>query len=75
MATVPEISHATLDQLPASQTRDYVRGLLIERGALPRRDETKIRFQRWVDHGLRESPTRRCATSPSGTSGGTTCAA
>lgn len=52
LATAPKISHATLDQLPASQTRDYVRGLLVEHGALPRRDETKIRFQRWADHAL-----------------------
>jgi hypothetical protein len=31
--------HVSLDQLPVSRTRDYVRGLLVEHGALPRRDE------------------------------------
>lgn len=29
----------TLDTLPRSRTRDYVRGLLVEHGALPHRDE------------------------------------
>lgn len=52
LATAPTISHATLDQLPVSRTRDYVRGLLVEHGALPRRDELAARFAHWSEQAL-----------------------
>lgn len=47
LAVAPMISHASLDQLPASRTRNYVRGLLVEHGALPRRDELAARYEAW----------------------------
>jgi hypothetical protein len=49
---VPPITHKGLDELPSSRTQDYVRGLLVEHGALPRRDETKIRYLKWADEAL-----------------------
>jgi hypothetical protein len=35
LAVTPSITHEALDELPRSRTRDYVRGLLVEHGALP----------------------------------------
>lgn len=48
LAVAPTITHQLLDALPRTRTRDYVRGLLVEHGTLPRRDETKIRYQEWA---------------------------
>ncbi len=52
LAIHPEITHNSIDSLPRSRTRDYVRGLLVEHGALPHRDETKIRYQEWAQAAL-----------------------
>jgi hypothetical protein len=41
------VTHESLDQLPASRSRDYIRGLLVEHGALPRRDELLARYNEW----------------------------
>jgi integrase len=46
-------SHEALDQLSASRTREYVRGLLVEHGALPRRDEYLAVFTEWVSEAPR----------------------
>jgi hypothetical protein len=73
LAVAPEISHASLDQLPVSRTRDYVRGLLVERGALPRRDEPPGMKTGRGEHSS-ASPTLRTATSSAATSAGTTSA-
>lgn len=56
LAVAPVISHDSLDALPASRTRDYVRGLLVEHGALPRRDERLARFTTWSDQALDRLP-------------------
>lgn len=48
LAAAPVITHARLDELPASRTREYVRGLLVEHNALPRRDELSARFNQWA---------------------------
>ncbi|GAA4289132.1 Fis family transcriptional regulator [Georgenia daeguensis] len=56
LAVAPAITHEALDQLPASRTRDYVRGLLVEHGALPRRDELLARFTTWSDQALDRLP-------------------
>ena len=49
----PTITHEALDALEGPpRTRDYVRGLLVEHGALPRRDELKIRYRKWADNAL-----------------------
>lgn len=52
LAMHPSITHDSLDGLPRSRTRDYVRGLLVEHGVLPRRDETKVRYQEWAQDAL-----------------------
>lgn len=56
LAVAPAISHKSLDALLASRTRDYVRGLLVEHGALPRRDELLARYTTWSDHALDRLP-------------------
>lgn len=52
LAATAMITHDGFDQLPASRTRDYVRALLIEHGALPHRDENLARFQHWAAQAL-----------------------
>ncbi|WP_248761087.1 tyrosine-type recombinase/integrase [Pseudarthrobacter sp. SSS035] len=52
LAAAPVITHARLDELPASRTREYVRGLLVEHNALPRRDELSARFSDWAEQAL-----------------------
>ena len=52
LAATPVITHAGLDELPPSPTREYVRGLLVEHAALPRRDELNARFTVWADQAL-----------------------
>jgi hypothetical protein len=47
LAVAPDINHETFDELPDSRTREYVRGLLIEHGVLPRRDEFRTRYENW----------------------------
>lgn len=49
----PFITHDLLDELPASRTRDHVRGLLIEHGALPRTNELAKRFDTWAVEALK----------------------
>lgn len=56
LAIAPTIDHNSLDALPASRTRDYVRGLLVEHGALPRRDDLLARFIVWSDQALTRLP-------------------
>ncbi|UKA61114.1 Fis family transcriptional regulator [Arthrobacter sp. FW306-04-A] len=52
LAASPVITHASLDQLPTSTTREYVRGLLVEHNVLPRRDELNTRFTGWAEQAL-----------------------
>lgn len=52
LAATPLITHARLDELPASRTREYVRGLLVEHQALPHRDELSARFSEWSEQAL-----------------------
>jgi hypothetical protein len=52
LAGTAAITHAMLDALPASRTREYVRGLLVEHAALPRRDELADRYQHWAREAL-----------------------
>ena len=42
------LEQAALDALPASRTVEYIRGLLVENGALPRRDRRVADFERWL---------------------------
>ncbi len=48
LAAHPTPSHEVLDQLPPGRTTDYVRGLLVEHGALASRDERLARYQSWA---------------------------
>ncbi len=50
------ITHESLDALPPHRTRDYVRGLLVEHGALPRRDERLARYHTWSEQALQRLP-------------------
>jgi len=43
LASHPTLTHQVLDRLPAGHTTNYVRGLLVEHGALPSRDERLAR--------------------------------
>ncbi|WP_344368893.1 Fis family transcriptional regulator [Agromyces tropicus] len=53
LAVAPSITHEKLDELPgADRTRNYVRGLLVEHGALPRRDELAVRYDQWATIAL-----------------------
>ncbi len=56
LSTAAEISHESLDTVPASRTRDYVRGLLVEHGALPRRDELRARYTAWAAAAIERMP-------------------
>ncbi len=49
-------SHEELDTLPPSRTRDYVRGLLVEHGVLPRRNEHLPRFLTWASTAVTRVP-------------------
>jgi hypothetical protein len=53
LAVAPSITHEKLDELPAAdRTRNYVRGLLVEHGALPRCDELTVRYAQWATSAL-----------------------
>lgn len=52
LAVAPQVTHDTLDALPGSPTREYVRGLLVEHGCIPRRDELLARYQAWAENAL-----------------------
>jgi hypothetical protein len=53
LAVAPTITHDKLDELPgADRARNYVRGLLVERRALPRRDELAVRYDNWATSAL-----------------------
>ncbi len=53
LAVAPSITHERLDELPgADRTRNYIRGLLVEHGALPPRDELAIRYDQWATSAL-----------------------
>ena len=58
LAASADITHAGLDQLPASPTREYVRGLLVEHNVLPRRDELNSRFTNWAGQALNRITTQ-----------------
>lgn len=46
------LSHTDLDQLGGTRTVEYLRGLLVEHGALPPRDRHIARFECWLDTKL-----------------------
>ncbi|MGC5627249.1 Fis family transcriptional regulator [Georgenia sp. Z1344] len=53
LAAAPTITHDQLDDLPGSdRTRTYIRGLLVEHDALPRRDELAVRYHHWSTGAL-----------------------
>jgi hypothetical protein len=52
LAVTPTVTHQGLDALPSSRTREYIRGLLIEHGALPQRDLYRARYGEWARDAL-----------------------
>ena len=52
------ITHESIDALPSSKTREFIRGLLVEHGTLPRRDTYLVRFEAWSDEALNRLPNR-----------------
>lgn len=48
LAVTPNPTHETVDALPASRTREFVRGLLVEHGVLARRDPYRARYDEWA---------------------------
>jgi hypothetical protein len=52
LAADPHLTHDSLDALPASPTREYVRGLLVEHAVLPRRDPYLHRYEQWADDAI-----------------------
>lgn len=52
LAMAPTITHDTLDTLPDSRTREFVRELLIQHGTLPQRDTYRARYQQWATEAL-----------------------
>ena len=54
LAATSSVTHQGLDALPASRTREFVRGLLIEHGVLEPRDH----YRAWFDQWARQVPDR-----------------
>ncbi|HSX68603.1 hypothetical protein [Nocardioides sp.] len=52
LAVTPKVTHAQLDALPNSRTREFVRGLLVAHGSLPRRDVYLARYKAWATEAL-----------------------
>ena len=52
LATAPTVTHEAVDALPPSRTREFVRGLLIEHGALPQRNLYRTRYEEWSRDAL-----------------------
>ena len=52
LAIMPTMTHEAIDALPQSRTKEFVRGLLVEHGALPRRDLYRARYQEWSKEAL-----------------------
>jgi hypothetical protein len=48
------VSHAALDELPASKPVEHLRAILVATGTLPPRDEHLARLERWIAHTLAE---------------------
>jgi hypothetical protein len=55
------VSHATLDELPASKPVEHLRAILVATGTLPARDEHLARLERWIERTLaeRDDPEQR----------------
>lgn len=72
LAVAPEISHQAIDALPRSRTREFVRGLLVEHGALPQRDIYLANYVHWSQEALNRLTTQTGRLSTA-TSVGSTC--
>jgi hypothetical protein len=48
------VSHAALDELPASKPVEHLRAILVATGTLPPRDEHLARLERWIARTLAE---------------------
>lgn len=52
LAITPTVTHEAIDALPASRTREFVRGLLVEHAILAYRDIYRARFDQWSRQAL-----------------------
>lgn len=52
LAVTTSLTHQSIDALPSSHTREYVRGLLVEHYALPQRDLYQARYEQWSRDAL-----------------------
>lgn len=52
LAATTTMSHDAVDALPKSRTREFVRGLLVEYGVLPRRDVYRARYEEWAGDAI-----------------------
>ncbi len=68
------VTHELLDTLPPSRTRDYVRGLLVEHGALPATTSTAIASTSGPRAPSIGSTIPTTVTSSPASSAGTSCA-
>jgi hypothetical protein len=59
--TEDELTHQTLDELPAGKPVEHLRAVLVAIGTLPARDEQMVRLQRWVERTIaqRTDPEQR----------------
>ncbi len=51
-----QITHQTLDELPASRPLEHLRSVLVAIGTLAPRDEQMVRLQRWITDTIAEQP-------------------
>ncbi|WP_157896185.1 hypothetical protein [Mycobacteroides chelonae] len=62
LASDPEpLTHASLDQCPPTNTRHWVRAMLVEANFLPRRDEPIERFETWINELTAELPAHQAS--------------
>jgi hypothetical protein len=51
-----ELTHQTLDDLPAGKTVEHLRSVLVAIGTLPPRDEQMTRLERWITRTIAARP-------------------
>lgn len=56
LETGRQLTHQTLDELPAGKPVEHLRSVLVAIGTLPQRDEHMTRLQRWITHAIADRP-------------------
>jgi hypothetical protein len=68
------LTHAALDELPASKPLTHLRSVLVATGALPARDEHFVQLERWTTQTVAGRADPREKRSCTATRPGTSCA-